>query len=435
MLKEVIVPELGEGIKSAQITSVMVSEGSTVQKGQAVVEVESDKATLEIPSEIAGIIQQIHIKNGQNIQSGHVLLTIEVGEDLSPLPSEKKENVGELPEITGDDRASPSEEESQELPLYPNVPNDLNQKASVPAIPFQRQSPSITSPSRPPIPASPSVRRLARELGIDIYDVVGSGPDKRICIQDVKDHIKRHMEASPSPSSSGFPKRFTNLPDFSAFGPFRREKMSHIRQKTAEKMHFSWLEIPHVTQFDDADITALESFRQRKNKGLKSKGIKITVTAIFLKITALALRQFPQFNSSVDMQKNEIVYRDYVHLGVAVNTPRGLLVPVIRDVDKKDILTIVWELDDLARRARDKKIRPEELQASCFTLSNLGGLGTTYFTPIINWPEAAILGLGRAKLQGVLEHAVLQQRLLLPLSLSYDHRLLDGADAAIFCVG
>ena len=429
---EVKVPELGEGIQSTQISSIMVKIGEQVQKEQALLEVESDKAAIEIPAPLSGTVKEIYVQSGQSIQIGQAILSLE------PLESASEHNT----ETASDPEVSAAYQDRLEVLSSASTPADpIPLDTSTPlaaSTPDDSLGQSQKHNDFVPVPAAPSVRRLARELGADIYGIVGSGLQGRISIQDVKTHVKdlvlrgsQQMNSGQDIGTHSLGQNVT-LPDFSQFGPIRREKMQGIRQKISQKMQLSWREIPHVSQFDEAEITALENFRQRKNKELQKKNLKLTVTSLVLKVTALALRKFPQFNASMDSAQKEIIYKDYVHIGIAVDTPHGLLVPVLRDADQKDIFSIAQELSSLAEKARTRKIQPRELQGSCLSLTNLGALGTTYFTPIVNWPEVAVLGLGRAKPQLSLSQGLVQQQLMLPLSLSYDHRLIDGAEAARF---
>jgi pyruvate dehydrogenase E2 component (dihydrolipoamide acetyltransferase) len=278
------------------------------------------------------------------------------------------------------------------------------------------------------------VRRFARELGVDIHSVKGQGPGGRISKDDVKAHVKALMN-SPKAAASGASVsalEIPDMPDFSRFGEVKSEKMSNVRRATAKQMSLSWSQIPHVTQFDQADISEVEVFRKAQGKKVEAAGGKLTVTAILLKLCALALKRFPQFNASIDLKNEQIIYKQYCHIGVAVDTPRGLVVPVIRDVDHKGLITLAVELGEVGKKARDKKLSPDDMSGAGFTISNLGGLGTTYFTPIVNWPEVAILGVGRASLQPVWQDSQFVPRMIMPLSISYDHRLVDGADAARF---
>jgi pyruvate dehydrogenase E2 component (dihydrolipoamide acetyltransferase) len=290
---------------------------------------------------------------------------------------------------------------------------------------------------QPPIlknaaPAAPSVRRIARELGVDIWIVAGTGPGGRISMDDVKAHVKKINEERKSQPKGDFGIKQESLPDFSRFGTIERSPMSKIRTITAEHLSYAWTTAPHVTQFDKADISILEKFRKSYGPKVEKAGGKLTVTAVLIKIIALGLKKFPQFNSSIDMQKKEIIYKKYFNIGVAVDTERGLMVPVLKDVDKKDLTQISVEMNHLAEKARNKKIELDDLAGGCFTITNLGGIGGTFFTPIINSPEVAILGVSRSAYEQVYSEGAFIPRLMLPLSLSYDHRIIDGADAARF---
>ncbi len=299
--------------------------------------------------------------------------------------------------------------------------------ADVEQIPESAPAPEPSRSGRV-VAASPSVRRLAREIGVDIGQVSGTGPSGRISIADVKAHAKKMNEGPRVPGASVA----VTLPDFTKWGQIERKPMSGIRLKTAQHMSTAWSNVPQVTQFDQADTTELEAHRKRFGEKTKAAGSKLTVTAILLKVAASALKAFPQFNASVDMAASEIVYKKYIHVGVAVDTDRGLLVPVIRDVDEKNILQISIELAQLAEKARNKKLSLEEMQGGTFTITNLGGIGGTNFSPIVNFPEVAILGVSRGGAEAVYHNGKFEPRTMLPLSLSYDHRVIDGADAARF---
>ncbi|MBM4172680.1 MAG: dihydrolipoyllysine-residue acetyltransferase, partial [Ignavibacteria bacterium] len=283
------------------------------------------------------------------------------------------------------------------------------------------------------VPAAPSVRRFAREIGIEISNITGTGNHERISIEDIKAYAKKlnqQLQKGEVIGGVAFPKE--TLPDFSKWGEVEHQPMSNIRRKTAEHLSFAWATIPHVTQFDKADITELENLRKQFGKKVEEAGGKLTVTGILLKVIASAMKVFPQFNSSVDMERSEVIYKKYINIGIAVDTDRGLLVPVIRDVDKKNITELSVELNEISKKARDKKLSLEEMQGGCFTISNLGGIGGTYFTPIVNSPEVAILGVSRAEFEQVYINGDFKPRLMLPLSLSYDHRIIDGADGIRF---
>ncbi|MEJ2104159.1 MAG: 2-oxo acid dehydrogenase subunit E2 [Ignavibacteriaceae bacterium] len=292
------------------------------------------------------------------------------------------------------------------------------------------------SDDQPPIlkgsaPAAPSVRRIARELGVDINKVPGTGPDGRISMDDVKAHVKKLMQGRAEAVGVGIKKE--ELPDFTKFGKVERVEMSKIREKTATHLSYAWAVTPHVTQFDKTDITEFEKDRKELSKQVEKQGAKLTVTAILIKIISEGMKKFPQFNTSIDMDNKEVIYKKYFNIGVAVDTEYGLLVPVIKNADQKNLIDISIELNTLAEKARSKKLSLEEMQGGCFTITNLGGIGGTYFTPIINSPEVAILGISRASYEPVYnKEGNFEPRLMLPLSLSYDHRIIDGADAIRF---
>jgi pyruvate dehydrogenase E2 component (dihydrolipoamide acetyltransferase) len=285
-----------------------------------------------------------------------------------------------------------------------------------------------TTPGRPPAPASPSIRRLARELGLDIHQIRGSGPSGRITESDVKRHVR---DRRPDTSHTALPQT-PELPDFSRWGEIEIEQMETVRRLTAQSTATSWSSIPHVTQFDEADVSHVMAFIEKNAKSAEKAGARLTITAIITRICALGLQRFPQFNASVDMTHQRIIHKRYVHIGIAVDTPRGLLVPVVRDADRKSILELAKAIADLAERARNKKIKPDELEGGTFTISNQGGIGGAGFTPIVLWPQVAILGISRSAVKPVYNKDRLEPRTILPLSLSYDHRIIDGADAARF---
>lgn len=421
MIKEVKIPELGENIETAEVTSILVKPGDSVKLEQALLEVESDKASVEVPAPFAGVVKEIRVKAGQKIKVGQVIVTID---DEAAAPAGPA-SAGATPAA---DAFAAQSSVAAAAPSKPTPAPAAPSAFSAPATPSAGPKPGELGN---PAAAAPSVRRLARELGVDINRVPGSGPGGRISRTDVKQYVKNVVERRiAGPSAAGIAP--AELPDFTQWGPVRREAMSGVRRKTSDKMVQSWTTIPHVTQFDEADVTALEDYRKRKAKDFEKRGVKLTVTAALLKTLALALRKFPKFNASVDLNTDEIIFKEYVHIGVAVDTDRGLLVPVIRDADKKGILDLSRELNDLAERARNRKTKPDELQGSNISLTNLGGLGTTFFTPIINWPDVAVLGVGRAKNQAIWTDGGFVPRMMLPLSISYDHRVIDGADAARF---
>ncbi|HET8675426.1 MAG TPA: 2-oxo acid dehydrogenase subunit E2 [Blastocatellia bacterium] len=458
MATELKLPQLGENIESGVLAKLLVSVGDKVERDQPVIELETDKATVEVPAFESGVVKEIRVKEGDTIKVGQTILTLEDGaatkqEKAKPdtKPEQRIEEKAEAQEAKPQE-AKPQEAGQQEAPQA--APAKAEQKPepekkdeevapqskpsqAAAAAPAPAPSAAAAEPEqkRGPVPASPSVRRMARELGVDIYEVEGTGPGARISAEDVSQHARSlitGLKSTAAAAPGGLAAPAVKLPDFSQWGEVERKPMSGIRRKTAETMRNAWLTVPHVTQHDLADITDLEALRKRFGRVAEEAGGKLTVTSIALKVVAAALKVFPQFNASIDVVANEIVYKKYYHIGVAVDTDRGLLVPVIRDVDKKNIRDLSAELNQLAEKARNKKISLEEMQGASITITNLGGIGGTSFTPIVNAPEVAILGLSRASHQPVYREGNFEPRLMLPLSLSYDHRLIDGADAARF---
>ena len=420
--EEFKVPDLGENIESADVIKVLVSEGDDIQKDDPVIEIETDKATVEVPSEVSGKITKLNVKEGDKVKVGDVILVIE----SSGTGGNKEAGTKKKSEQKEVKKVEPKKEEKKEL--------KKEEKSSGKEIKQEtKYQPTVKSSDMPKkiAPAAPSVRRFAREIGIDIHQVSGTGPGGRISIEDVKVHSK-NMNEKIAKGGGGFGIPQEALPDFAKFGEIEREKMSNIRRKTAEHLSYAWATIPHVTQFDKADITETEKLRKQFGKKVEEAGGKLTVTAILLKIIASALKAFPQFNASVDMNNKEIIYKKYINVGIAVDTDRGLIVPVVRDVDKKNIIELSLELSEIAEKARNKKVTLEEMQGGNFSISNLGGIGGTYFTPVVNSPEVAILGVSRGAYEPVYKDGEFVPRLMLPLSLSYDHRVIDGADAIKF---
>ncbi len=425
-------PELGENIDSGDLVRLMISPGATVSEGQPVMELETDKAVVEVPSTVSGVVREIKVKEGQKVKVGEVIFTLEGGVVAAPEPSRKHEPVEHLTDQHGArlsfQLAMRAEGKTEEQALPPDQPQAATQSFSMPV-----QLGKVAG-TGDPVPAAPHVRRLAREIGVDIHGVKGSGPGGRISEDDVKLYAKNALAAAAATQTSHAVFVEPELPDFSKWGKTERVSMRGVRRKTAEHLRQAWNTIPHVTQQDRADITELEQLRAKFAPRAEEAGGKMTVTAIALKVCASALKVFPQFNASIDMGKEEIIYKQYINIGVAVDTDRGLLVPVIRDVDKKNIVELAAEMTQLSKKARDKKLTPDEMQGGTFTITNLGGIGGTGFSPIVNHPEVAILGLSRSRMEPewVSDRSKFEPRLILPLSLSYDHRLIDGADAARF---
>jgi len=443
MPTEFKLPPLGENIVDADVVNVLVKVGDTIQKDQPVLEAETEKAAFEVPSTVAGTVRELRVKAGDRIKVGQVILIVEEGEakaaaggqesptesdQPSAEASEKKGDAKkEAPKKTASPEAKEKEAPAEEKSAKPVGQKEKKDEAKTKPAPEKAPPP----PSSPPeIYASPMVRRMARELELDLTQVKGTGPNGRLTAEDIKTYVGAGHGGRSGPESSHGPVLI--LPDFSKWGPVERKPMTNVRRKTAEHVGRSWNAIPHVTQFDEADITELEQLRKRFAKRVEEAGGHLSMTAIVLKVAAAALKVFPQMNASVDLEKEEIVYKNYFHIGIAVDTDRGLIVPVIRDVDKKNILELSVELKQVAEKARAKKTTLDEMQGASFTITNLGNIGGGHFTPIINWPEVAILGIGRSSVTPVWIDGKFEPKTLLPLSLSYDHRLIDGADGARF---
>ena len=427
-------PELGENISQGDLVRLMVSAGTKVSEGQPVMELETDKAVVEVPSSVTGMVKDVKVKEGEKIKVGQVIFTLE-GAAAAVAPARPRnapvEHVsGQHGARLAFQAAIRAEGKTEEQALPPDQPQQVPAQFSMPA----QLGKVAGTEHRQAIPAAPHVRRLARELGVDIYEVKGSGPGGRISEENVKAYAKSLLSAATSAAATPRAGHFAQpqLPDFGKWGDIERVSMRGVRRKTAEHLAEAWNTIPHVTQHDRADITELEQLRARFAPKAEEAGGKMTVTAIALKVCAAALKVFPQFNASIDIEKEEIVYKQYISIGVAADTDRGLLVPVIRDVDKKNIVELAVELSQLSKKAREKKLASGDMEGGTFTITNLGGIGGVGFTPIVNYPEVAILGLSRSRIEPEWINGKFEPRLILPLSLSYDHRLIDGADAARF---
>ncbi|HCR47924.1 MAG TPA: dihydrolipoyllysine-residue acetyltransferase [Marinobacter hydrocarbonoclasticus] len=407
------VPSL-DGFEDVPVIEINVAEGDTVGEEDPLVTVESDKATMEIPSPYAGKIGKILVKEGDKLSEGSDLLEMTIEDD--------GDDEGES-EDSGDSARADSQEGKPEKPQGKQESEPQPQGST-----YEPPSPGTK------VHAGPAVRKLARELGADLTRVKGSGPKGRIVKDDVHAYVKSQLQQAQQGSGvatgSGIPG--VKLPDFSQFGEIEREGMSRMMAATATNMQRSWLNVPHVTQFDDADITEMEDFRKAQKAAGEKRGVKMTPLPFLLKACAAALAELPQFNVSLDMERKEVVRKKYIHIAIAVDTPHGLMVPVIRDVDQKGLWELAAESAELAQKARDKQLKPAEMQGACFTITSLGGIGGTAFTPIVNTPEVAILGVSKASMKPVWDGKEFQPRLMLPLSLSYDHRAVNGADAARF---
>ena len=441
-MQEFKVPELGENVEQGDVTRVLVKVGDTISREQPVVELETDKATIEVPSSVAGVVKDIKVKAGDKVKVGAVILTVDDngagGSNTESAPASEAAKAVEPRQAEPSKAEQKPEQKVVSMPRRESPPPAAAPEPPRPAVAAKAPEPARKAaearPSgAPAAPASPSIRRLAREIGVDINEVHGSGPGGRISDGDVKEHARRILSSVGSavarPAGAPAP---VPLPDFEKWGPVERQPMSNIRRKTAERLSYAWNTIPHVTQFDKADITPMEELRSKFRKQVEQAGGNLTVTAVLVKVLAAAVKQFPQFNSSLDVENNAIVYKKYINVGVAVDTEFGLLVPVIRNADQKNITQIAVELQQLSEKARAKKLTLDEMSGGGISISNLGGIGGTYFTPIVNWPEVAILGVSRGIVESAWRDDKFEPRQLLPLSLSYDHRVIDGADAMRF---
>jgi pyruvate dehydrogenase E2 component (dihydrolipoamide acetyltransferase) len=421
--KDILVPDIGD-FAGVEVIEIMVSAGDKINIEDPLISLESDKAAMEIPSPAAGVVKAIKLKIGDKVSEGDLILSIEASETAA-------EATPTAP--------APAAKTEAEKPA--SKPAEAKPAAAAKA---ETAAPAASSALRPPpiapsrideagfklAHASPSVRKFARELGADLVRIDGSGPKGRILKEDVKTFIKKVMSSGASSGGLGV----APMPeiDFSQFGTVEYQPLTKINKLTGQFLHRNWVTIPHVTQFDEADITELESFRKQLNSEQKGDGARVTILAFLIKALVSALKEFPRFNSSLDATGETLVLKKYIHIGVAVDTPAGLVVPVIRDVDRKSLIEIAEELTLVSGKARDKKLSPADMQGGCISISSLGGIGGTAFTPIVNAPEVAILGVSRASMKPVYKDNAFVPRLILPLSLSYDHRVIDGADAARF---
>ena len=411
---EVLVPDIGD-FKDVEVIEILVKPGDTLVPEQSIVSLESDKATMEIPSPGAGVVTSIRVKVGDKVSQGSLLLMLEAAgaapakaEPAKPAPAAAAPATAASPAAVA------------EVPV------------AVRPVPREGRDELVAKPH-----ASPSIRRFARELGVDLLKVQGSGPKGRILQQDVQGFVKGVLAGAATPAAkagTGLPFNLAAMPevDFAKFGPVESRPLSRIKKLSGTNLHRNWVSIPHVTHFDEADITDLESFRKQNAQVAEKQGFKLTMLAFMVKSAVTALRQFPEFNASLDRTGENLVLKKYFHIGVAVDTPDGLVVPVIRDADRKGVFDLAKELGDISKLARDKKLKAGDMQGGTFSISSLGGIGGSAFTPIINAPELAILGVSKSAMRPVWDGQSFVPRLILPLSLSYDHRVIDGALAARF---
>lgn len=405
MNEKIILPELGDGIEGGDVVNILVSKGDEIEKDSVLLELETDKAVLEFPSPQSGRITEIHIQKGDTVTVGQLLVTLDVKGNTEP--SEETAN---------------SQEEK----------NIVRQHEQRPEPSHDPETQSLLEDEKEPVgellPAGPATRKLARELGMDLSKVQGTGKDGRITLDDLKSHVKHRLTSTPS--LAGVPA--VVLPDFSQWGPVERKPFSSLRRKVAENLTAAWSAVPLVTQFDEADVTELEKMRKKNVHDVQEKGGKLTITVFVMKALVTALKAFPQFNASLDVHRGEIIYKQYFNIGVAVDTPSGLIVPVIKNVDDKSLAELAIELTELSKKARDRKVPLEELRGGNLSVSNLGGIGGTGFTPLVNPPDVAVVGLSRSRVVPVWREGQCEPRLVMPFSVSYDHRVIDGADGARF---
>jgi pyruvate dehydrogenase E2 component (dihydrolipoamide acetyltransferase) len=472
MPNDMKLPELGENIESGDVLRVLVKVGDRIAKDQPVLELETDKATIEVPSSAEGIVKDVKVKAGEKVKVGQTIFVLEDGADgrapeaqaAAPAPAAASAPAAApAPAVAPTPAAAPASATAS-APAAPPAPaaapkresaagsgpNGAKEPVPEPPRAAAPQGPSGSIGRRPAqvvemtrprpvqaaadpstIPAGPSARRLARELGVNLPDIQGSGPGGRISTDDVTAYARRLLAGAGAGGARV--ATATPLPDFSAWGAVERKPMTGVRRTTAHRLTQAWNTVPHVVQHDRADITSVEALRKRLSKKAEADGrAPVTITAFLIKTLAAALKKFPQVNSSVDLQSEEIIYKQYINIGVAVDTDRGLLVPVIRGVDEKDLFQLADEIAQAAEKARSRKLSLDDMQGGTFTISNLGGLGGGAFSPIVNWPEVAILGVARAKMEPVWADGQFVPRLMIPLSLSYDHRVVDGADGVRF---
>ena len=428
---EIKVPDIGD-FKEVEVIELLVKPGDTVKAEQSLITVESDKASMEIPSSQSGIVKELKVKIGDKIAEGSLVLILEASAETASAPAAP---AAALP-------ASATAPAPTTAPAPAPAPAPVQAAVSKPAL-----APATPAPSAAPVNgngakshASPSVRKFARELGVELSRVTGSGPKARILLEDVQSFVKGVMSGSSAApaSAGGGGMGMSLLPwpslDFSKFGETELQPLSRIKKISGPNLHRNWVMMPHVTQFDDADITELEEFRKSANESLAKSGVKLTMLAFVIKASVSALKKFPAFNASLDANGDNLILKHYYHIGFAADTPNGLVVPVVKNADKKGVAEIAREMGELSAQARDGKLKPADMQGASFTISSLGGIGGTKFTPIINAPEVAILGLSKSTIQPVWDGKQFSPRLIMPLSLSYDHRVIDGAMGARFIV-
>jgi len=425
MLTEIKIPDIGD-FQDIPVLEILVNSGDTVEVEQSLITLESDKATMEIPSSHAGVVQELKINVGDNVSEGTVILTLEEVETKQATPEPEPEPEPEPQQAVIETPATPPHSSPPTQRISSNLRRPKNSPVEVEAVDNTGKT-----------YAGPAVRHLARELGVDLSKVKGSGRNGRILKEDVEGFVKQIITSDTAETPQPQAQSGTGIPeiaeiDFSKFGEIEVLPLSRIQKLSGKHLHNSWLNIPHVTQFDEADITELEAYRKELAAEAEKRNVKMTLLAFLLKASASALKAFPEFNASLDSSKENLILKKYYNIGVAVDTPNGLVVPVIKDVTSKGLFDFAAELGEISKKARDGKLSPTDMQGACFTISSLGGIGGTAFTPIVNAPEVAILGVSRSKMQPIYKDGEFIPRLMLPLSLSYDHRVIDGAKGARF---
>ena len=439
--KQISIPDIGD-FNDVEVIEVLVSVGDEVQAEDAIISLESEKATIEVPSPESGVIEELLVKEGDLVSEGTPMMVLKVAAAADESAEEDNKEKASQEESSQQESSKEAEQSAASKPekSAEDGPQDDSDKP-------KKEAPK-GAPKAPPVPvelpkqasgkvahASPAVRKFARELGVEISTVTGTGRKGRITREDVKMHVKTAMQSSGATVvTSNFDVPPFPAVDFTEFGEISTEPLSRIQKISGKYLHRNWVRIPHVTQYDEADITELEAFRNENKAEAKEQGFNLTPLAFMVKAMAKALKKFPKFNSSLDVDGENLIYKKYFHIGIAVDTPNGLVVPVIRDCDKKEVFEIAKEMRDVSVKARDGKLAPGDMQGGCISISSLGGIGGTAFTPIINAPEVAILGVSRSTTKPVWNGKEFEPRLMLPLSLSYDHRVIDGADAARFIV-
>lgn len=455
-IKDIVVPDIGN-FDSVDVIEVLVKAGDSIAKDDSLITLESDKASMDIPAPFGGVVKEVKIKVGDKVAQGNLILTVEAKEDQAsaeqtnaqqtsaPAASKAESKPAAEAKPTVDAPATTSATASAEASLAniptATIPTPSRPAPEVPKVIQPQDTPNPIGASPVPLDgkaahASPSVRKFARELGVNLKLVKGSGPKNRIVQEDIQAYVKGELAKPRSEQISAGSLSALPMPviDFSQFGEIESKPLSRIKKLSGANLHRNWVTAPHVTQFDEADITDLEEFRKSMLKEAEKRGAKLTLLAFLMKAAVNALREYPNFNASLSPDGDQLILKHYYHIGFACDTPDGLVVPVVRDVDQKDVLDIARDLGELSAKARERKLKIEEMQGGCFTISSLGGIGGTMFTPIINCPEVAILGVSRSSMQPVFnpDNGNFEARLMLPMSLSYDHRVIDGADGARF---